>query len=280
MNLSDRTKEFSQDNHAIPAGDTPAFPGEKPLRLQVYLAHAGVASRRASEKLITSGRVSVNGRPLTQLGAKVSREDAVCLDGLPLHIESRLHYLVLHKPPGYICSAFDPQGRPLAGALLPADIKERLYHIGRLDYRSSGLILFTNDGDFAAKIGHPRSGIEKEYIVEAAGPISDQVLEAFERGIHIEGVYYRSAAIERLGRKALRVVLVEGKNREIRRVFSYFHLHPEKLLRIRIGPVEISDLGEGKSRPLTSEELSGLEYKCLSIKDQIVTKGATHGNCY
>jgi 23S rRNA pseudouridine2605 synthase len=130
--------------------------------------------------------------------------------------------------------------------------------VGRLDYRSSGLILFTNDGEFAAKTSHPRSGIEKEYLVEAAGPIPDHVTEAFEQGILIEGVYYRSEAIERLGRKTIRVVLVEGKNREIRRVFSHFHLHPEKLHRIRIGPVRLADLAEGKSRPLTTDELRAL----------------------
>jgi 23S rRNA pseudouridine2605 synthase len=127
-----------------------------------------------------------------------------------------------------------------------------------LDYRSSGLILFTNDGDFAAKTSHPRSGIEKEYLVEAAGPIPDLMIEAFEGGILIEGVYYRSAAIERLGRKTLRIVLVEGKNREIRRVFSHFHLHPAKLHRIRIGPVQLSDLAEGKTRSLTPDELRDL----------------------
>jgi 23S rRNA pseudouridine2605 synthase len=142
----------------------------------------------------------------------------------------------------------------LAKDLLPAAIKERLYNVGRLDFRSSGLIIFTNDGDFAAKTSHPRSGIEKEYIVEASGPIPDTVLEEFAQGIMIEETLYRSADIERLGRKALRVVLVEGKNREIRRVFSHFHLHPVKLHRIRIGPVLLGNLGKGESRPLTERE--------------------------
>jgi 23S rRNA pseudouridine2605 synthase len=247
-----------------PSGEeNPGRPGEnpeKPLRLQVYLARAGVASRRSSEKLISSGRVQVNGHRVTLLGTKIQRGDQICLDGLPLRTEIRTHYLALHKPPEYICSAFDPQGRPLARELLPKEIKERVYHVGRLDYRSSGLILFTNDGDFAATTGHPRSGIEKEYLVEAAGPVPDSMIEAFEGGILIEGVYYRSEAIERLGRKSLRIVLVEGKNREIRRVFSHFHLHPAKLHRIRIGPVELSDLAEGKTRSLTRDELINLGY--------------------
>jgi 23S rRNA pseudouridine2605 synthase len=130
-----------------------------PLRLQVYLSHAGVASRRAAEKLITDGRVSVNGAAVSVLGNKVDAADKVCLDGIPVVIEGSFQYLVLNKPSEYICSSFDPQGRRLAKDLLPAHIKERLYNVGRLDYRSSGLIIFTNDGDFAAKVSHPSSNI-------------------------------------------------------------------------------------------------------------------------
>jgi 23S rRNA pseudouridine2605 synthase len=240
--------------------ETPAINGgaEKGLlRLQVYLAHAGVASRRACEGLISSGRVSVNGQVVTQLGTKVRSVDDICLDGVALHPETRFHYLALNKPPLYICSSSDPHGRPLAKDLLPLP-RERLYNIGRLDYRSSGLIIFTNDGDFAAKVSHPSAKIEKEYLVEATGPIPDTMIEEFERGLEIEGVFYRSAEIERLGRKSLRVVLIEGKNREIRRVFSHFHLHPAKLHRIRIGPVVLGKLGAGESRPLTEEERTTL----------------------
>jgi 23S rRNA pseudouridine2605 synthase len=228
--------------------------GEQALRLQVYLAHAGVASRRASEKLIAQGRVSVNGHIVSTPGEKVRAEDVVLLDGAVLRRERVFHYLALHKPPLYICSAADPQGRPLAQELLPGDITERLYHVGRLDYRSSGLILFTNDGDFAANISHPSAEIEKEYVVEASGLISDTVAEDFIRGVLIDQVFYRATAIERLGKKSLRIILIEGKNREIRRVFSYFHLHPVRLHRIRIGPVLLGDLAEGRSRPLTPGE--------------------------
>jgi 23S rRNA pseudouridine2605 synthase len=136
--------------------------------------------------------------------------------------------------------------------------RERLYNVGRLDYRSSGLIIFTNDGDFAAKISHPSAEIEKEYLVEATGPIPDTMIAEFAKGLEIEGVFYRSTEIERLGRKAIRVVLIEGKNREIRRVFSHFHLHPGKLHRIRIGPVVLGSLGAGESRALTGEECNEL----------------------
>jgi 23S rRNA pseudouridine2605 synthase len=225
------------------------------LRLQAYLAHAGVASRRAAEKLISEGRVTVNGVVITTMGEKVAPGDEVTFDGKPVTLETRMHYLALNKPPEYLCASRDPEGRRLALSLLPP-CPERLYNVGRLDYRSCGLILFTNDGNFAAKVSHPAAEIEKEYLVESTVPIPDRAIEEFARGIVIEGVLYRALQIERIGQKSLRVVLIEGKNREIRRVFSYFHLHPERLERVRIGPVKLGGLGEGQSRPLTKAEIS------------------------
>jgi 23S rRNA pseudouridine2605 synthase len=244
-----------------------------PMRLQVFLAHAGVASRRAAEELIAQGKVTVNGNKVSTPGFKVLPRDEVCFDGRSVKIESRLLYLALNKPPLYICSSSDPQGRPLALELLPvykssgsgsgveAGPTIRLYNVGRLDYRSTGLIIFTNDGEFAARLGHPRAQIEKEYLVESTSPIPDRVVEEFERGLIIEGILYRARYIERTGRKSLRVVLIEGKNREIRRVFSHFHLHPQRLQRVRIGPVCLGSLKEGDSRPLTAEELVKLRSK-------------------
>jgi 23S rRNA pseudouridine2605 synthase len=172
--------------------------------------------------------------------------------------EKRLLYLALNKPSGYICSSADPQGRPLALSLLPGEIGERLYSVGRLDFLSCGLIFFTNDGNFAGRLGHPGCGVEKEYIIEATGPIPDTAVDAFNNGITIDGEYYRAKSAERTGRKTMRVILVEGKNREIRRVFSHFHLHPAFLRRVRIGPVLLGNLPEGNSRPLTKNELSQL----------------------
>ena len=229
--------------------------GPEGQRLQVYLAHAGIASRRAAEEIIASGRVQVNGAVINIRGCRVFPGDTVLFDGKPVQPESRLRYLALNKPAGYICSSSDPQGRPLALDLLPKQIGERLYNVGRLDFQSSGLIFFTNDGDFASRLGHPGSGLEKEYLIEASGPIPGVVAEAFLSGITIEGVRYQAAAAEQTGRKSLRVVLVEGKNREIRRVFSHFHLHPVVLRRVRIGTVRLGDLKEGASRPLTEKEL-------------------------
>ena len=236
---------------------------EKPIRLQVYLAHAGIASRRSAEGLITAGRVSVNGLVVSVLGEKVMPGDLVCLDGVPVRLENVFQYFLLNKPAGYICSAFDPQNRPLAISLLPRGIKERLYNVGRLDFNSSGLIIFTNDGGFAAKISHPSAEIEKEYILETSGLIPDVVCESFLGGITIEGIVYKAKCVERLGKRSIRVVLIEGKNREIRRVFSHFHLHLISLQRVRIGSILIGDLKEGESRSLSNREISDL--LCLTL---------------
>ncbi|MDR1507871.1 MAG: rRNA pseudouridine synthase [Treponema sp.] len=225
------------------------------MRLQVFLAHSGVASRRASEEFIARGRVSVNGETVTTPGVKVSPGDKVCLDGKQLAVEKKLHYLALNKPPEYLCSSSDSYGRKLALDLLSPAIRERLYNVGRLDYLSSGLVLFTNDGDFAARLSHPSSGIEKEYLVESTVPIPETFMEEFTAGILIEGQWYKAVDVEQTGRKSLRIVLIEGKNREIRRVFSHFHLHPRLLRRIRIGPVALGNLAEGMARRLTAEEL-------------------------
>ena len=228
------------------------------IRLQVFLSHAGVASRRAAEEIIASGRVSVNGVTIKAQGTKVEEGDTVLLDGKTVLPETQKHYIALNKPPGYICSSEDPQGRPLALSLLPVQ-KERLYNVGRLDFLSSGLIFFTNDGAFAARLGHPSSGLEKEYIVEATGVIPDEAADAFLGGITIEDVFYKAKTAEKTGLKTMRIVLVEGKNREIRRVFSHFHLHPSVLRRVRIGSVLLGDLPEGGWRPLTQKEISGLQ---------------------
>ena len=230
----------------------------KSIRLQVFLSHAGLASRRACEDIISQGRVSVNGVIIKSQGCKVEESDIVLLDGKPVQVESSLLYIALNKPAGYICSSNDPQGRPLAISLLPSTISERLYNVGRLDYQSCGLIFFTNDGNFANQLGHPSSGLEKEYIVEATGVIPDSVPDAFNNGVTIEGVYYKAKSAEKTGRKSLKIILVEGKNREIRRVFSYFHLHPALLRRVRIGNVFLGNLEEGKTRPLTGKEVTGL----------------------
>jgi 23S rRNA pseudouridine2605 synthase len=231
------------------------------IRLQAFLSHAGIASRRESEKIILSGRVCVNGAPVTEMGVKVDETDCVTLDGCEIKVETRLHYLALNKPPLYLCASSDVENRPLAKDLLPREVTERLYNVGRLDFRSCGLILFTNDGDFAAKLMHPSSEIEKEYYVEATNIIPESLLSAFRNGINIEDVFYKCKEIKKVSGRALRIILIEGKNREIRKIFSYFHLHLKVLRRIRIGNILLDDLAEGKTRPLSQEEVAGLNHE-------------------
>jgi 23S rRNA pseudouridine2605 synthase len=167
-------------------------------------------------------------------------------------------HIALNKPPMYICTSSDPEGRPLALDLIPAEAGLRLFSVGRLDFMSCGLVLFTNDGDFAAKLGHPRAGVEKEYMVEATGHIPDELLHSFENGVNIEGERYRAKSVRRVGSRCVKIVLVEGRNREIRRVFSHFRLHPLRLRRIRIGSLYLGDLAEGQSRRLGADEVAAL----------------------
>ena len=228
--------------------------GKQEMRLQVYLAHAGVASRRACEKIIAEGRVSVNGTLVTDMGSKVRTGDTVLLDGKPVHPEARKCYVLLNKPAGFVCTLSDEKGRPTAADLLKETYSERLYNIGRLDMFSSGAILFTNDGDFAAKIEHPSAQIEKEYVIETTQDFPPELLTRFERGIRVDGIFYKCRSAAAINRRKLRIVLVEGKNREIRRVLDSFNCTIKRLVRVRIGSLELGTLKAGEFRDLTAKE--------------------------
>ena len=232
--------------------------GKEEMRLQVYLAHAGVASRRACEKIIAEGRVSVNGTLVTDMGSKVRMGDTVLLDGKPVHPEARKCYVLLNKPAGFVCTLSDEKGRPTAADLLKETYSERLYNIGRLDMFSSGAILFTNDGDFAAKIEHPSAQIEKEYIIETTQDFPPELLTRFERGIRVDGIFYKCRSAAAVNRRKLRIVLVEGKNREIRRVLDSFNCTIKRLVRVRIGNLELGTLKAGEFRDLTAKERQAL----------------------
>ena len=232
--------------------------GKEEMRLQVYLAHAGVASRRACEKIIAEGRVSVNGTLVTDMGSKVRTGDTVLLDGKPVHPEARKCYVLLNKPAGFVCTLSDEKGRPTAADLLKETYSERLYNIGRLDMFSSGAILFTNDGDFAAKIEHPSAQIEKEYVIETTQDFPPELLTRFERGIRVDGIFYKCRSAAAINRRKLRIVLVEGKNREIRRVLDSFNCTIKRLVRVRIGNLELGTLKAGEFRDLTAKERQAL----------------------
>lgn len=232
------------------------------IRLQAFLAHCGVASRRASEKIILDGRVSVNGNVVTELGTKVLPTDKVQVDGKEIHLEKSKRYVLLNKPLGYVCSQSDEKGRPVAVDLLKEKYKERLYNVGRLDMFSHGAIIFTNDGDFAAKLSHPSAEIEKEYIVETSLPLPRFLAEDFRHGIRIDNVFYKAKDAEEINSHKMRVVLVEGKNREIRRVFESYGAAIRNLVRVRIGNVQLGNLKDGESRDLTKSEISGLLDLC------------------
>lgn len=231
---------------------------KKEMRLQVYLARCGIASRRAAEVLIQAGRISVDGSIITELGSKVTGDEVICFDGKQIFPEQEKRYVLLNKPEGYICSLADEHNRPIAAELLKDTYTERLYNIGRLDMLSGGAIIFTNDGDFSAKVEHPSSEIEKEYEVTTIYDFQDSILDRFLRGVRIDGVFYKALAAERIAKNKMKIILVEGKNREIRRVLKHFNVKLKKLTRTRIGCVLLDDLPPGKHRPLTSDEIKKL----------------------
>lgn len=229
---------------------------EWPMRLHVFLARSGIASRRKSEQLIEDGRVRVNGAVVTKQGTQVTDDDRVFFDGKEVHITKQKYYLALNKPSKVLCSNSDPKGRPLAVDLVKDRIPVRLFTVGRLDFLSTGLIFLTNDGEFADAVMHPSSGVEKEYIVETKEPITREVLEEYTVGIRLEGTHYQLKSFDLKTARKAHLVLVEGKNREIREVFMARKLTIKRLHRIRIGPVRIGSVKPGEYRDLNQQEIA------------------------
>lgn len=225
------------------------------LRLQVYMAHSGIASRRKCEFLISEGYVKVNGTIVTEMGFRVKPDDNITYKGQVVRPVTKKLYLALNKPPLYLCSNSDPQGRSLAIDLIKNDFPERLYNVGRLDYLSTGLIFFTNDGNFTKIVAHPSSGIEKEYVVETKQAIDEQILLDFMKGVTIEGEKYKLHSYKYKTKFKVRLILLEGKNREIRRFFQSRNLKIRKLHRVRIGTVQLDNIPSGSYRYLTEKEV-------------------------
>ncbi len=225
------------------------------IRLQVYLSRCGLGSRRVCDKLVSEGRVTVNGSKAV-LGTRVGLDERICVDGKHIRLVEKSIYIAMNKPPGYLCANSDPFGRPLAVELLKKSIgKARVFHVGRLDFESSGLIFYTNDGRFAQKVSHPSKEVEKTYIVETSKAISEEMLLRYARGITIDGVDCRLKSYRLEREKRCRLVLMEGKNREIRRVFGHLGNEVRTIHRTKIGIVSLGSLQSGASRSLTQREI-------------------------
>lgn len=232
------------------------------VRLQKVLAAAGVASRRASEELIDEGRVEVNGATVREQGMRVDPErDVIRVDGSRIPPPRRHRYLVLNKPRGVVSTMEDPEGRPTLADYLPRS-KERLFHVGRLDTDTDGLILITNDGEFAHRMSHPSFEVPKTYLVEVAGVMEDKTVARLAKGVTLDDGPVRPDRIKVVStsQKAtlLTVSLHEGRNRIVRRMMEAVGHPVDKLARVGIGPVRLGQLPVGQSRELTSEELGAL----------------------
>lgn len=229
------------------------------MRLNKFLSNSGIASRRKCDTLIEEGKVTVNGRVVSELGLKINeRKDRVKVEGKEVSLPSSFVYIKLNKPKGYTCTANDEKGRKTIYDLI--DCEERLFSIGRLDYDTEGLIILTNDGDFANKVAHPRFQTEKEYRVTCEGEIKESELAVMRKGVVVEGERMPSARVEKLsfenGFTKLSVVINEGQNRQVRRMFEAIGHDIKLLKRVRIGQVRLGGLKRGEFRDLTEEELN------------------------
>ncbi len=243
-----------------------------PVRLQKLLSQAGVASRRAAEDLIRQGRVSLNGRTITELGTKAEPGDDVRVDGRRVKGAERLRYLLLYKPRGVVTTRSDPGRRTTVIDLLPG-VSEYVYPVGRLDYDSEGLLLLTNDGDLAAGLTHPRHGIEREYHAWVVGHPDAHALDRLRRGIPLDGRRTRPAHVtlldagrgRRKGQTLLAFILQEGRNRQVRRMCEAVGHPVDTLTRVRIGPLSDSRLKAGQYRDLHADEIKRLKRALTNV---------------
>ena len=237
-------------------------------RLQKIMAASGIASRRKAEEIIAAGRVTLNGTVVTEQGTKADPEqDEICVDGKPLRKAERLVYYMLNKPKGYVTTVSDPEGRPTVMDLLPQGKRgARVYPIGRLDYASEGLLLMTNDGALAAKLMKAGSHVPKTYLVKVSGKPDEKAIARLRAGVTIEledGARVKTSPAKiRLAEDGenpwFEVVLIEGRNRQIRRIFERVGHHVEKIKRVQLGSL-VLDVEPGKCRELKSGEVEKLK---------------------
>lgn len=237
------------------------------IRIQKILSAAGVASRRAAEELIRQGRVTVNGEVVRELGTRAEpASDDIRVDGRRVRAPERHRYLLLHKPRGYMTTRSDPHDRPTVMDLLKG-VREYLYPVGRLDYNSEGLLLLTNDGELAARLTHPRHGIERVYEVRVRGVPDAHALERLSRGVALDGRRTAPAGVtllatgrgERKDQAVVAITLREGRKRQVRQMLEAVGHPVVRLRRVRIGPIRIGALKTGTFRDLTPEEVRRLK---------------------
>ena len=230
-------------------------------RLQKFLAEAGVASRRAAEKLIVGGHITVNGQVVKTLGAKVDAAGAeVAVDGRVVRTRRKV-YVVLHKPRGFLCTRSDPEERRTVLDLLPREWSN-LFPVGRLDQDSEGLLFLTNDGEFSLRLTHPRYGIRKKYLAVVEGRIDESQLKRFTEGVEDEGELLKAERAHLItannSHSSVELELAQGRNREVRRLFAALGHEVVQLRRTQIGPIRLGELPVGKWRILNPTEIKSL----------------------
>ncbi|WP_146552031.1 pseudouridine synthase [Rummeliibacillus sp. SL167] len=231
-------------------------------RLQKVIAHAGIASRRKAEELITEGKVKVNGQVVRELGTKVSSSDTIEVEGVKIEKEAKVYYL-LYKPRGVISAVSDDHGRKTVVDLLP-HVEQRIFPVGRLDYDTSGVLLLTNDGDFSNLLTHPRYNIDKTYVAKIKGSPRKEDLKKLERGIMLEDGKTAPAKVKVLssnreqGKSIIAITIHEGRNRQVRRMFEAIGYPVLKLKREQFAFLGLQGLNAGESRTLTAHEVKQL----------------------
>ena len=235
------------------------------MRLNKIIADAGITSRRGADELIADGRVTVDGRPIRELGAKIDPDDhEVAVDGETIKRSLTKSYLVLHKPKGVLSTMYDPEGRPSLADFIDLR-KERLFHVGRLDKDSEGLILLTNDGDLTFRATHPSFGLEKTYIIEFEGRLETGVDKVLLKGVELEDGMGRVLSFKQLSANWIEVKIHEGRYHIIRRLMEAVGVEVLRLIRTNFGPISLGDTPEGRWRDLNEQELLNIQ-KALNLK--------------
>ena len=234
------------------------------IRLNKYIADAGVSSRRGADSLIEAGRVKVNGKRITELGFKVDEKSKVEVDGETILLSTTKTYLALYKPRGVLSTMYDPDGRPSLAELVDFR-KERLFHVGRLDKESEGLILLTNDGEITFRATHPSYGLEKTYLVQYDGELPRDAKATLTKGIELEDGIGRVTGYKELPNNWLELKIHEGRYHIIRRLMEAVGVEVLRLVRSQFGPILLGDMKEGRWRDLNEVEVTNL-YKALNLK--------------